>query len=183
MLKKLVCALALCLSTGSVFAQVCGDGGQFLSVNPWTGANSAVCAGGSQGNRAYGTNVYDGVGPPVNNGGTGSGNGSYPAPQVINRYGAVAWNRFNNQFDSSFNEPSLRKAKQLALARCGKNCYILSYYGNQCVAVAFGLKPNKAGSYTRAELNTDASIAEHTALEDCNSHSNNCSIVLSECSK
>ncbi|MGL4768584.1 MAG: DUF4189 domain-containing protein [Formosimonas sp.] len=184
MLKKLVCALALCLSTGSVFAQVCGDGGQFV----WDPSGQNSCYGGSQGNRPYGTNVYDGVGPPVNNGGTGSGtsgggNGGYSAPRVINRYGAVAWNDRTGDFDSSYGQASKQRARQQALEKCGFGCKVVNTYFNQCAAIALGTQNNGRVGYRTGGYHENHEIAEQKALSACSTKANNCKIVLSECSK
>ncbi|MGL4768267.1 MAG: DUF4189 domain-containing protein [Formosimonas sp.] len=110
---------------------------------------------------------------------------SFPTspPVVVNRYGAVAWNNSNNQFDSSFNESTTQKAKQLALARCGKSCSIISSYANQCIAISVGFKPRNQGGYRRVEYNINPLEAEAVALNRCNQQAQNCEIVLSECSR
>jgi hypothetical protein len=188
MLKKLCISLGLIFSalvSSVTLAQVCGDGGQFLSTDPWTGANSAVCVGGSQGNRSYGTNVYDGVGAPAggtNTAGSQGGFANTPRVTIVNKYGAVAWNNHGG-FDSAFGKDSQIEANHEALSKCGSDCRITTTYANQCAAMAYGAsKVNKKVLSGSLNVSDNYRVAERGALAKCSLKADNCKLWLSECS-
>ena len=149
-----------------------------LAQNPETGALMTDPNIGC----AYGYDQYG----YMNCGGSNASSGSARSqpPKVINRYGAIAMNSKTGSYNSSFGQDSSKQASKQALDKCGSGCRISTTYANQCVAMAWGLpkNKNKKGSLPLGFAEV-SKIAESKALEKCNITSNNCQIVLSECSK
>ncbi|MGL4768577.1 MAG: DUF4189 domain-containing protein [Formosimonas sp.] len=174
MLKKLICALALCLSTGGAFAQVCGDGGQFV----WDPSGQNSCYGGSQGNRPYGTNVYDGVGPPVNNGtGSGSNGTGMQTKSFIKKWGAFAVDSNTNVYGYSSGYSSKFEAEEEAETDCGATaCKIVGVFYNQCGSLAWG------GGYTYFDGGKNRPTSEKNVLKNCRKDTKKCQLLVTKCS-
>jgi hypothetical protein len=188
MFKKMCISLGMILGvacSGSVSAQVCGDGGQGYT-DPETKQMS--CNGGSQGNRVYGTHPRDGLGPlPVDNGGgnapnnSGGGGNKRVAPKIVDMYGAVALNNDASAFGYSANQSSKSSAAFEAIKSCAQSgCKVVATYANQCAAFAWG-KTARAG-ITRFAGASTKEVAEANVLKACNQKANNCQILMSECS-
>lgn len=120
------------------------------------------------------------------NNNSGGYNSGYSAPVYVptkpSKYGAVAWNNKNNEFGSSFLQTSSRAAKKQALINCGGgDCKIISTYSNQCVALAWGQKPN-GFSFGPIKYNHSLDQAKTEALDACNAEASNCQIYVADCS-
>ena len=118
------------------------------------------------------------------NRGRNNGGGSAPVylPTKPSKYGAVAWNNKNNEFGSSFLQTSSRAAKKQALINCGGgDCKIISTYSNQCVALAWGQKPD-GFSFGPIKYSRSLEQAKSEALNTCNAEASNCQIYVADCS-
>ncbi len=165
--KGLLLAVGVLVSSSSWAQVYCPDGG---IPNP-TGQFAGLCSDGSV--------------PQAGGGGGSGGNGGYVPPTVIllpTSYGAVALDSKTNTYGYSSRQVSERASKQAALADCGrKDCKIVSMYANACIAAAYGYVPNVSGNFATAG-DVNQRVAEQKALAACEEKTDNCQIVMSECS-
>lgn len=155
-MRSLILAVLLGLS-GSAFAEHgCQDG--FVPVN--------------QGNGQGQTCVADYNLPYWND----SSQSATPTEVWVDRWGAIAVNPDNGNVGTIANQSSKRKAKQVALERCGSNCEVEITYYNQCAAIAWG-----TGRYS-VNSAANADEASSRAIESCGRGASDCKVVFTECS-
>ena len=78
-------------------------------------------------------------------------------------------------------QASKQASKQAALADCGtRGCKVFNTYSNSCGAAAFGWANGK-GSFN-ADGDVNPQVAEQKVLAACERKTDNCKIVMSECS-
>ena len=123
--------------------------------------------------------------PPLNDdGGDSGGNGGYVPPTVIHiptSYGAVAWDGKTGTYGYSSRQVSERASKQAALADCGlKACKVLYAVSNACISAAHGAVNGNGYFATAGDVNQR--VAEQKAIAACEEKTDNCQIVMSECS-
>lgn len=99
-----------------------------------------------------------------------------PRVKWVDRWGAIASDNRTGNIGTIGGQTSKRKARQLALERCGTGCKIDMIYYNQCAAIAWG-----TGSYS---VNGAATTGEAStrAMNVCQQGANDCKIVFTECS-
>ena len=104
---------------------------------------------------------------------------SPPQPEWESRWGATVMG--GGGFGASSNQRSKKQARKLAKQEClknngGKGCDDVSWYANQCVAVAGGQQiAVTMQAPERAE-------AERLAVADCNLRDRECTVLYAACS-
>ena len=164
--KGLLLAVGVLVSSSSWAQVYCPDGG---IPNP-TGQFAGLCSDGSV--------------PQAGGGGGSGGNGGYVPPTVIHiptSYGAVAWDGKTGTYGYSSRQVSERASKQAALADCGlKACKVLYAVSNACISAAHGAVNGNGYFATAGDVNQR--VAEQKAIAACEEKTDNCQIVMSECS-
>ena len=104
-----------------------------------------------------------------------------PVPPKPSSYGAVAWG--SNALGSSTNQTTKQNAIDVALQKCGQSdCEIATWYGNQCVAMSYGIQANNKYLWKTA-VGTSTKVAEKNALLNCKKGgAKSCKVHFSECS-
>lgn len=99
-----------------------------------------------------------------------------PSVTWADRWGAIASNGKTGNVGTIAGQQNKKKAKKIALERCGDGCKIDMVYYNQCAAIAWG-----TGSYS---VNGAATIDEAStkAMSVCGQGANDCKVVFTECS-
>ena len=104
-----------------------------------------------------------------------------PAIPAFAGYGAIAWDKGTGKYGVSWNQPTPKRAEEVALAECGASgCKVVTTIGpGMCGALA----SSEDGKFIGAASRKDRDAARVAALKDCPKKSGECTIRLSDCSK
>ena len=113
---------------------------------------------------------------PIPNQAGDSAQDTTPRVTWVDRWGAIASDNRTGNVGTIGGQTSKRKARQIALERCGAGCKIDMVYYNQCAAIAWG-----TGSYS-VNGSATADEASTRAMGVCGQGANDCKIIFTECS-
>jgi hypothetical protein len=104
-----------------------------------------------------------------------------PLPVEAAEYGAIAWDDGTGKYGASWNQPTQRRADEVAVSDCGASgCKVVRQIGpKMCGALALSGDGKKAG----AAFRKDRDAARIAALAACPKKAGECIIRVSECNK
>jgi Domain of unknown function (DUF4189) len=105
-----------------------------------------------------------------------------PAVPAVAGYGAFAWDRGTGKYGASWNEPSPKRAEEVALGECGASgCKVVTKIGPKtCAALA----TTEDGKHAGAASRKDREAARLGALKACQKdNAGECIIRRTDCNK
>src|SRR6266404_5221044 len=103
-------------------------------------------------------------------------------PAARGDYGAIAWDRQSGRRGWSSNQPTARRAEEVALSECGASgCTVITRTGrSMCAALA----TTENGKYVGAASRSDRDAAQLAAIANCNKgNAGECAVRFTECNK
>jgi hypothetical protein len=103
-----------------------------------------------------------------------------PAPAA--GYGAIAWDKGSGKYGTSWNQPTPKRAEQVALGECGASgCKIVTKVGPKaCGALA----TTEDGKHAGAAWRNDREAARLAAVKNCdNDKAGECLVRATDCNK
>jgi hypothetical protein len=100
-------------------------------------------------------------------------------PAGAAEYGAIAWDKQSGKRGWSWNQPTQKRADEVALSECGASgCKVIIRAGpGMCVALA----STEDGKHIGAAARKDRDSARLASLKDCKG--NECTVRFSDCNK
>jgi hypothetical protein len=105
-----------------------------------------------------------------------------PSMAVRGHFGAIAWDRQSGRRGWSSNQPTARRAEEVALSECGASgCAVITRTGrSMCAALA----TTENGKYVGAASRSDRDAAQLAAIANCNkATAGECAVRFSECNR
>jgi hypothetical protein len=96
-------------------------------------------------------------------------------------YGAIAWDEGTGKYSASWNQPTQRRADEVAISECGASgCKVVRQIGpKMCGALALSENGKKAG----AAFRKDRDAARLAALKACPKQAGECVVRVADCNK
>jgi uncharacterized protein DUF4189 len=96
-------------------------------------------------------------------------------------YGAIAWDEGTGKYSASWNQPTQRRADEVAISECGASgCKVVRQIGpKMCGALALSENGKKAG----AAFRKDRDAARLAALKSCPKQAGECVVRVADCNK
>jgi hypothetical protein len=106
----------------------------------------------------------------------------WPSVPAFAAYGAMAWDEESGKAAMSWNEPTAKRAEEVAIRQCGADgCKVVYRFGPKlCGAMA----TTKDGKYAGAAKRPDREAARTAALKACEKKKGGeCSVRFADCNK
>jgi hypothetical protein len=102
-------------------------------------------------------------------------------PARAAEYGAIAWDEGTGKYSASWNQPTQRRADEVAISECGASgCKVVRQIGpKMCGALALSENGKKAG----AAFRKDRDAARLAALKACPKQAGECVVRVADCNK
>ena len=106
----------------------------------------------------------------------------FPAFPALAGYGAIAWDRGTGKYGVSWNEPSPKRAEEVALGECGASgCKVVHKIAPKACAA---LATTEDGKHAGAASRKDREAARLGALKACqNDKAGECIVRSTDCNK
>jgi Domain of unknown function (DUF4189) len=105
-----------------------------------------------------------------------------PALPALAGYGAVAWDRGTGKYGTSWNQPSPKRAEEVALGECGASgCKVVAKIGP---AMCGALATTADGKHAGAAWRKDREAARLAAIKSCDKdQAGECTVRATDCNK
>lgn len=106
----------------------------------------------------------------------------WPAVPAVAGYGAIAWDRGTGKYGASWNQPTPKRADEVALSECGaSSCKIVQkVVPRMCGALA----TTEDGKHAGAARRKDREAARLAALANCQKDkAGECTVRATDCNK
>jgi hypothetical protein len=106
----------------------------------------------------------------------------FPAVPAVAGYGAIAWDRDTGKYGVSWNQPTGKRAEEVALGECGASgCKIV---GRVRPGMCGALATTEDGKHAGAAWRKDKEAARLAALESCKGdRAGECLVRATDCNK
>jgi hypothetical protein len=106
----------------------------------------------------------------------------FPAIHAAAGYGAIAWDKGTGKYGASWNQPTGKRAEEVALGECGASgCQIVQRVGR---ATCAALATTEDGKHAGAAQRKDREAARLAALKACQKDkAGECVIQRNDCNK
>ena len=106
----------------------------------------------------------------------------WPSVPAFAAYGAIAWDRGTGKYGVSWNQPTPKRAEEVALGECGSTgCKIVGRVGP---AMCGALATTENGKQAGAAWRKDREVARLDALKSCaKAKAGECVVRASDCNK